>query len=67
MSAAEFWQQVRRYGATVAFYAGEIPRKLLTAAPATDDRDHPLRLLAGSGMRADLWRDLQERFGISCD
>ncbi len=58
-----FWPEVRRYGATVAFYAGEMLRPLVHAAPTRADRTHPLRLFAGSGMRKDLWEKLHERFG----
>ena len=58
-----FWPEVRRYGATVVFYAGEMGRILLAAPPQTTDRNHSIRLLAGSGMRADAWRKLQTRFG----
>lgn len=63
--ADTFLAEVRRYGATVAFYAGEMARPLLLAPPRPTDRDVPLRLLAGSGMRADLARELSERFGLS--
>ena len=61
---SRFWTEVRRYGATVAFYAGDMARPLVDAAPARGERGHPLRLFAGSGMRADVWRRLQERFGV---
>ncbi|HZO16545.1 MAG TPA: alpha/beta fold hydrolase [Polyangiaceae bacterium] len=59
-----FWSEVRRYGASVAFYAGEMARALVTAPIARGERAHPLRLFAGSGMRADVWRRLHERFGV---
>ncbi len=59
-----FWSEVRRYGATVAFYAGEMARALVAAPPAPHERDHPLRLFAGSGMRPILWRELSLRFGV---
>ncbi|PRQ06235.1 Long-chain-fatty-acid--CoA ligase FadD17 [Enhygromyxa salina] len=61
--AATFWPEVRRYGATVVFYAGEMCRALINAPPSASENNHSLRLLAGSGMRAQLWRDLVERFG----
>ncbi len=63
-SASRFWPEVRRYGATVAFYAGEMLRPLVHEKPSRGDRTHPLRLVAGSGMRPDLWRKLGERFGV---
>ena len=64
MSPDIFWRDVRRYGATVSFYAGEMCRGLVDAAPSPDDDKHPLRLFAGSGMRSDVWRRIHERFGV---
>ena len=61
---AQFWPEVRRYGATIVFYAGEMCRPLVDAAPSAGERNHPVRLFAGSGMRADVWRRLHERFGV---
>ena len=58
-----FWGDVRRYGATVVFYAGEMLRELLSAAPSSADNRNPIRLLAGSGLRRDVWRRVLERFG----
>jgi putative long chain acyl-CoA synthase len=57
-----FWDEVRRYGATVAFYAGEMCRHLVQAPPSAAERDNPLRMLAGSGIRADVWREAVGRF-----
>jgi len=59
-----FWSEVRAYGATVAFYAGELGRELANAPPAPAERRSPLRLFAGSGMRADVWRRLAPRTGV---
>jgi putative long chain acyl-CoA synthase len=58
-----FWPEVRRYGATVCFYAGEMWRELVEAPPSPSEGNHSLRLIAGSGMRADLWQRIHERFG----
>lgn len=60
---AEFWSDVRRYGATVVFYAGDMCRALVDRPHAPGDRSHPVRLFAGSGMRKDVWRRLVDRFG----
>jgi putative long chain acyl-CoA synthase len=60
---ASFWPEVRRYGATVVFYAGEMCRQLLDAPRSPIEGKHSLRLLAGSGMRRDLWLKLRERLG----
>lgn len=57
-----FNAEVRRYGVTVVFYAGEMLRILLDSPPSSVDRGTTLRLFAGSGMRADIWHRLRERF-----
>ncbi|RYE85810.1 MAG: hypothetical protein EOO75_16520 [Myxococcales bacterium] len=62
-SPASFWEDTRRYGATIAFYVGEICRYLVNAPGGPNDQRHPLRLLVGNGLRADVWRQLVERFG----
>jgi putative long chain acyl-CoA synthase len=58
-----FWPEVRRYGVTVVFYAGEMLRELVDAPSYRGEQQNPIRLFAGSGMRADIWRRLSERFG----
>lgn len=59
----EFWTEVRHTGASVVFYAGEMCRSLVAGPPLPAERNHPLRLLAGSGMRGDLWKRLLDRLG----
>lgn len=59
-----FWQEVRRYGATVVSYAGDMARPLCDAPIAPGEKDHPVRIFAGSGMRPDVWRRLVERFEV---
>jgi putative long chain acyl-CoA synthase len=64
-SPSTFITEVRRAGATVVFYAGEMLRPLLFERPSAGDRTLPIRLFAGSGMRVDLAAKLRERFGAS--
>ncbi len=61
---ATFDADVRRAGATVVFYAGEMLRALLFQPPSRGDKTLPVRLFAGSGMRADLAARLRERMGV---
>lgn len=63
-SPASFFADIRRTGATVVFYAGEMLRPLLEVKPSRGDRTLPIRLFAGSGMRPYLAARLNERFGI---
>jgi putative long chain acyl-CoA synthase len=60
---ATFWDDVRRYGVSIVFYAGEMCRRLVDAPPTAGEQNHPVRLFAGSGMRQDVWRRLLDRFG----
>jgi putative long chain acyl-CoA synthase len=62
-SPAAFWDEARRYGVTVVYYAGEMCRRLVDASPVLGETNHPVRLFAGSGLRRDVWRRLVDRFG----
>jgi putative long chain acyl-CoA synthase len=61
--AAQFWPEVRRYGASVVFYSGDMLRELTEAPSYRGEQHNPIRLFAGSGMRADTERRLLSRFG----
>lgn len=61
-SPANFWSEVRRYGASVVFYAGDMCRALVLAPSVAGENKNPVRLFAGSGIRADVWRKLVSRF-----
>jgi len=60
--AETFWEDVRRYGATVVFYTGSVLRELIDAPRRASEHNHSVRMFAGSGMPAPLWRRLLERF-----
>jgi putative long chain acyl-CoA synthase len=62
-SPETFWDEVRRYGVTVVYYAGEMCRRLVDAQPVVGENNNPVRLFAGSGLGADVWRRLVDRFG----
>lgn len=62
-SVESFWTEVHRYGATVAFYAGDMLRALVDAERRPLDQRSSLRLFAGSGMRIDVWEQIEARFG----
>lgn len=59
---ATFWAEVRRYGVTVVTYTWTLLHELVEAPPDPAERYHPVRLFAGSGMPAWLWRRVAERF-----
>jgi fatty-acyl-CoA synthase len=63
-SASEFWDDVRRHGVTAWYYIGELCRYLLNQPARPDDRDHTLRRMSGAGLKAQVWEQFQQRFGI---
>ncbi len=59
--------EIRRVGATVVFYAGEMLRPLVTGGDepmSHADRHLPVRVFAGSGMRKDLAAHLRETYRV---
>jgi putative long chain acyl-CoA synthase len=59
---ATFWDEVRRYGVTVASYTWTMLRDLVLAPRHPGEAHHPLRLFIGSGMPPGLWRRVMTRF-----
>src|ERR1700761_2007415 len=49
---------------TVGTYVGEITRYLLALPPSPLDRQHSMRLMYGNGIRPDVWKRFQDRFGV---
>jgi putative long chain acyl-CoA synthase len=60
--ASTFWEEVRRYGVTVASYTWTMLDEVVDAPPQPAERHHPLRLFIGSGMPRSLWRRVEKRF-----
>lgn len=63
-SASRFWEDVRRFEATVFVYIGELCRYLLNQPEHPDERQHKLRIAGGNGLRPDIWEEFQSRFRI---
>ncbi|MCV7411723.1 long-chain-acyl-CoA synthetase [Mycobacterium florentinum] len=64
-SASRFWDEVIDSQATAFIYIGEICRYLLNQPPKDTDRKHKVRLIAGNGLRPEIWKEFTKRFGIS--
>jgi putative long chain acyl-CoA synthase len=62
---ATFWAEVRRYGVTAVTYTWAMVHELLVAPVDPGEHHHPIRLWLGSGMPANLWRQVQDRFAPS--
>ena len=64
-SASQFWNDVRRYNATVLVHQGASVPLLLKQPPSDLDRDHSARLSVGAGVASEeVWRAFEERFGV---
>ncbi|HET6868531.1 MAG TPA: AMP-binding protein [Solirubrobacteraceae bacterium] len=57
-----FWEEVRRYGVTVASYTWTLLDEVVEAPTQIGERHHPLRLFIGSGMPRGLWQRVERRF-----
>ena len=57
-----FWDEVRRYGASVVSYTWAMMDEIAEAPPNPGEEHHPVRLFMGSGMPRGLWRRVTERF-----
>jgi len=57
-----FWDEVRRYGATIVSYTWAMFDEIAEAPPHPGEQHHPVRLFMGSGMPRGLWRRMGERF-----
>ena len=59
---ATFWDEVRRYGATIVTYTWAMMNEIAEAPPNPGEQHHPVRLFMGSGMPRGVWRRVSERF-----
>ncbi|XP_038608630.1 bile acyl-CoA synthetase [Tachyglossus aculeatus] len=62
-SASQFWDDCRRHRVTVIQYVGEVLRYLCATPQRDNDRDHPVRLAVGNGLRPEVWEQFLSRFG----
>ncbi|XP_045843369.1 bile acyl-CoA synthetase [Meles meles] len=62
-SASRFWDDCRQHSVTVILYVGEVLRYLCNTPQRPEDRTHTVRLAMGNGLRADVWKSFQQRFG----
>jgi fatty-acyl-CoA synthase len=64
-SASHFWDDVVDNGCTVFVYIGELCRYLVNQPPHPKERAHRLRLGFGNGLRPEVWRECETRFGLT--
>ena len=63
-SASRFWDEVRRYKATIFNYIGELCRYLYNQPPKPNDLDNSVKTIIGNGLRPEIWMEFKKRFGI---
>jgi crotonobetaine/carnitine-CoA ligase len=63
-SARRFWSEVREAGGSHVHYLGGILQILLKQPPSDLDRSHGARIAWGGGCPAEIWRSVEERFGV---
>jgi fatty-acyl-CoA synthase len=64
-SAKRFWSDCTQHDVTAVQYIGELCRYLLNSPTHPDERRHKIRLALGNGLRPEVWKPFQDRFGIS--
>ncbi|RUO62192.1 long-chain-acyl-CoA synthetase [Pseudidiomarina insulisalsae] len=64
-SASQFWQDIQRFNATGFVYVGELCRYLLNQPASPAEANNSVRAVIGNGLRAEIWDQFQQRFGIS--
>ncbi|XP_068562204.1 long-chain fatty acid transport protein 6 [Cebidichthys violaceus] len=62
-SASQFWNDCRKHNVTVFQYIGELCRYLCNQPKTAADQVHKVRMGVGNGLRPDVWREFQSRFG----
>jgi acyl-CoA synthetase (AMP-forming)/AMP-acid ligase II len=65
-SASLFWKECIENKCTVFVYIGEICRFLVNQPRTELDRAHRVRKAFGNGMRANIWKEFNERFAVEC-
>lgn len=61
-SASTFWGEIRKYGATVVGYIGEMCRYLISSPENEKDHQHSVRLFMGNGMQKNVWETVIKRY-----
>ena len=65
-SASNFWEDIRKYGATQFNYLGAVMTILSKQEPKENDADNPVRIAFGAACPPDVMEDLEKRFGFIC-
>jgi crotonobetaine/carnitine-CoA ligase len=64
-SASEFWNEVRKYNATIFNYIGAMLTILYKQPKRDDDGNNPARLTFGGAAPKEIWVDFERRFNLT--
>jgi acyl-CoA synthetase (AMP-forming)/AMP-acid ligase II len=65
-SASTFWNDCVLYRCTGFVYVGEVCRYLVNRPETSSDKHHNVKVAIGNGMRMNVWKKFDRRFGIKC-
>jgi len=63
-SVSRFWDEIRKFNATIFTYVGDLCRYLINQPPNPNDRNNTVRAIIGNGLRPEIWKSFKERFDI---
>jgi len=64
-SASKFWEPIRKYGVTQFNGLGAMIPILMKQPEKPDDADNPVKLVVSAACPSNLWRQFEERFGVT--
>ena len=64
-SASRFFDEIRRYGATIFNYIGGMLTMLMKQPEKEDDAINPARATFGGAAPREIWRDFEKRFDVT--
>ena len=65
LSVAKFWEDCVKHDVTIITYIGELFRYLISVDKNPYETQHKIRGMYGNGLRPDVWKVVQDRFGIN--
>ncbi|MDY6972414.1 MAG: AMP-binding protein [Thermodesulfobacteriota bacterium] len=63
-SASRFWDDIRRYNATVFCLLGAMSSFVLKQPPSRNDKENPARMFWGGPLSVEQVKEFEERFGV---
>ena len=63
-SASKYFKDCQTHNCTIGIYIGECCRYILNSPPRGSDKNHPVRLMIGNGLRPDIWQPFVDRFNV---